>query len=229
LAPPCTSTSKKSERLGTKKPNPAEERAPYLEEEKARFLFLEASVDEAGAAGAPVAVPPDISAARASAARAGTSAARAAPVVDCLAAGAAAPAPGDAALAAGASSGDGGAGSHLSEGPCPPASSFSSSSEDEYSSVPGEESPSCSRRRYSSLRRSRRSRCRLARSLLRAARSCSRCCAARPSARESGVGGTDFAALKVTSCRRERQRRVRGQGQHQEQKQGQESYSPAGR
>jgi hypothetical protein len=37
---------------------------------------------------------------------------------------------------------------------------------------------------------------------LRTARSYSRCCAARPSARESGVGGTDFAALKVTSCRR---------------------------
>jgi hypothetical protein len=223
LAPPCTSTSKKSKRLAAKKPNPAEGRAPYLEEEKARFLFLEASVDEAGVTGAPAAAPPDVSAARAGpapragmlaahapAARAGTSAARTAPIVDCLAAGAAAPAPGDAALAVGAGSGDGGAGSHLSEGPCPPASSSSSSSEDEYSSGSGEESPSCSRRRYSSLRRSRRSRCRLARSLLCAARSYSRCCAARPSARESGVGGTDFAALKFTNCMRERQRRVRG-------------------
>jgi hypothetical protein len=105
--------------LGRQKPNPAEEQAPYLEEEKARLLFLEASVDGAGAAGAPVAAPPDISAVRSSAARAGTSAARTAPVVDCLAAGAAAPAPGDAALAAGVGSGDGGEGSHLSEGPCP--------------------------------------------------------------------------------------------------------------
>jgi hypothetical protein len=31
---------------GCRKPNPAEEQAPYLEEEKARFLFLEASVDD---------------------------------------------------------------------------------------------------------------------------------------------------------------------------------------
>jgi hypothetical protein len=40
-------------------------RAPYLEEEKARFLFLEASADEAGAAGAPAVAPPDGAAARA--------------------------------------------------------------------------------------------------------------------------------------------------------------------
>jgi hypothetical protein len=132
LAPPCTITSKKSERLIAKEPNPAEEQATYLEEEKARFLFLEASADEARAADAPVAAPPDVSAARtgpapragtfaasASAARAGTSAARAAPIVDCLAAGAFAPTPGDASLAAGAGSGDGGVGSHLSGGPAP--------------------------------------------------------------------------------------------------------------
>jgi hypothetical protein len=55
----------KSECLVTKKPKPVEEQAPYLEEEKARFLFLEASVDEAGAADALVAAPSNVSAARA--------------------------------------------------------------------------------------------------------------------------------------------------------------------
>jgi hypothetical protein len=37
---------------------------------------------------------------------------------------------------------------------------------------------------------------------LGAARSRSRCCTARPSARERGVGGSDFAALRLTSCER---------------------------
>jgi hypothetical protein len=140
---------------------------------------------------------------RASGARTGASAARATPVVDCLAAGASAPAPGDAAPAAGAGSGDGGAGSHLSGTTCPPtSSSSSSSSEDEYSPVPGEESPCCSRSRYSTFLRSRHFRCLVARSFLRTARSRSHCCTARPSARERGVGGSDFAVLTLTSCER---------------------------
>jgi hypothetical protein len=102
---------------------------PYLEEEKARFLFLEVPADAAGATGATTAAPLAISTARAGAfaacvdaseARAGASAARATSVVDCLGTGAPAPAPGDAALATGAGSGDGGAGSHLSGRACPP-------------------------------------------------------------------------------------------------------------
>jgi hypothetical protein len=139
---------------------------PYLEEEKARFLFLEIPTDVAGAAGAAGAAPPAISPARggpalctdASEARVGASAARAASVVECLVAGAPAPAPGDATLATGAGSGDGDAGSHLSGRACPlTSSSSSSSSDDEYSSVLGEESPCCSRSQNSSLLRSRRS------------------------------------------------------------------------
>jgi hypothetical protein len=136
--------------------------------------------------------------------RAGASAARAASVADCLVAGASAPSPGDATPTTGAGSGDGGAGSHLSGRTCSltsSSSSSSSSSDDEYSSVLGEESPYCSRSRNSSLLRSRRSRCRVSRSLLRATRSHSRSCAARASARDRGVGGSDFAALRLTICR----------------------------
>jgi hypothetical protein len=36
---------------------------------------------------------------------------------------------------------------------------------------------------------------------LRTTRSRSRCCAARASARDRGVGGSDFAALTLTICR----------------------------
>jgi hypothetical protein len=36
---------------------------------------------------------------------------------------------------------------------------------------------------------------------LRTTRSRSRCCAARASARDRGVGGSDFAALTLTVCR----------------------------
>jgi hypothetical protein len=60
-----------------------------------------------------------------------------------------------------------------------PSLSSSSSSDDEYSKVAGEESPYCSRSRNSSLLYSRRSHRRILFSFLRAARSCSRCCAAR--------------------------------------------------
>jgi hypothetical protein len=87
------------------------------------------------------------------------------------------------------------------QGGLPPGLFLLIPSEDEYSSVPGEESPCCSRSRCSSLRRSWRSRCRLARSFLRTARSRSHCCDAQPTARESGVGGTDFAALSLTICK----------------------------
>jgi hypothetical protein len=76
-------------------------------------------------------------------------------------------------------SGRGGEGSHLLGGVRPPSLSSSSSPPDnEYSSVPGEESPCYLRIRNSSLLRSRRSRRRTLCSLLRAARSCSRRCAA---------------------------------------------------
>jgi hypothetical protein len=128
---------------------------PHLEEEKAHFLFLEVPADDGGAASTVAASPPAASPARAdpapcvgasavrtSGAHTGAPAARAAPVVDCMEAGASTPAPGDAAPATGAGSGDGGIGSHLSVRVCPlTSSSSSSSSDDEYSSVPGEESP----------------------------------------------------------------------------------------
>jgi hypothetical protein len=153
---------------------------PYLKEEKAHFLFLEAPADVAGAAGA-------------------AAAARGASVVDCPAAGAPASALGDGPLATGVGSGDGGAGSHLLGRTCP-LSSSSSSSDDEYSSVPGEECPCCSRSRNSSLLRSRRSRRRTFRFLLRSTHSYSRQCAARASARDRGVGGSDRAAFTRTIC-----------------------------
>jgi hypothetical protein len=129
------------------------------------------------AAAAPLAV---------SAAHAGTSAACVASLIGCLAASTPAPAPGTISSAASAALGEGGEGSHLLGRTRPPSlpSSSSSSLDGEYSSVPGEESPCCSRSRNSSLLRSRRSRHRMLRSLLRAARSCSRCCAARACARD---------------------------------------------
>jgi hypothetical protein len=71
---------------------------------------------------------------------------------------------------------------------------------DEYSSVPGEESPCCSRSQNSSLLCSRRSRRHALRSLLRSTRSHSRRCAARASARDRGVGGSDRAAFTHTNC-----------------------------
>jgi hypothetical protein len=191
---------------------------PYVREEKARFLFLEDPADVVGVAGATAAAPPptstvrvgstactDASAARAGAsvARADASAARVASVVDCPVAGAPVPAPGDGSPATGVGSGDGGAGSHLSGRTCPLSSSSSSSSslsDDEYSSVPGEESPYYSRSRNSSLLCSRRSRRRTLRSLLRSTRSRSRRCAARASAWDRGVGGSDRAAFTRTIC-----------------------------
>jgi hypothetical protein len=100
---------------------------------------------------------------------AGTSAARAASLMDCMAAGAPAPAPGAGSSSASAALGEGSAGSHLSGRARPPSLSSSfSSSDDEYSEVAGEESPCCSRSRNSSLFCSRRSRRRILFSFLRA-------------------------------------------------------------
>jgi hypothetical protein len=88
-------------------------------------------------------------------------------------------------------SGRGGAGSHLSGRARPPSlPSSSSSSDDEYSEVTGEDSPCCSRSRNSSLLCSRRSRCRILFSFLCAASSCSRHYAARALALGAWAGRT---------------------------------------
>jgi hypothetical protein len=157
------------------------------------FLFLGGSADVVAATGVATAAPPAISAARG-----GTSVARVASLVGGLAAGAPAPTPGAVSSAASAALGEGGEGSHLSGGARPPSLPSSSSPDDEYSSVPGEESRCCSRSRNSSLLPSRRSRRRMLRSLLRAARSCSCRCAAR--ARARGVGGLDHVASRPLSA-----------------------------
>jgi hypothetical protein len=147
--------------------------------ENPRFLFLWGSADAGAAASVATASRPVVSVARA-----GASAVRVASLVGYLAAGAPAPAPGAVSSAASAALGEGGEGSHLSGGARPPSlSSFSS--DDEYSEVAGEESPSCSHSRNSSLLCSRRSHRWILFSFLRAARSCSRCCAARA---RSGLG-----------------------------------------
>jgi hypothetical protein len=147
----------------------------YLKVEKPRFLFLEGSTDAVVATSVATAVLPD-----ASVARVGASAARAASFVDRPAAGASALSPGTCSPVAFAARGEGGAGSHLSEGAYPP--SLSSSSpfpDDEYSEVAGGESSCCSRSLYSSSLCSRCSRRWILRSFVRAARSCSCRCVAR--------------------------------------------------
>jgi hypothetical protein len=107
----------------------------YLKVEKPRFLFLGGSAGVATAADIATATSPATSAARA-----GTSAGRATSLLDCLATGALAPAPGVASSAASAALGEGGSGSHLSGRARPPSlPSSSSSSDDEYSEVAGEE------------------------------------------------------------------------------------------
>jgi hypothetical protein len=88
---------------------------PYLRVEKPRFLFLEGSTGAVGVADVATAAPPD-----ASAVRAGTSAARAASIIDRLAKGAPAPAPDACSLAAPTALGEEGAGSHLSKRARPP-------------------------------------------------------------------------------------------------------------
>jgi hypothetical protein len=134
----------------------------------------------------------------ASVARAGASAARATSYVDRLAAGAESAHPG---TCSSVTLSEGGAGSYLSGRACLPSlSSFSPSPDDEYSDIAGGESPCCSRGRYSSSRYSRHSRCWILLSFLRAARSCSRCCAAHAAARAWGVGGSNRAASTVTLC-----------------------------
>jgi hypothetical protein len=151
----------------------------YLKVEKPRFLFLEGSTGVVEAAGIATAALPD------------ASAARAASFVDRLVAGASAPAPGACSSAASAALGEGGAGSHLSRGACPPSlSSTSPSPDDEYSEVAGGESPCYSRNRYSLSRYSRCSHRRILRSFLRAARSCSHRCTARALGLEAWAGWT---------------------------------------
>jgi hypothetical protein len=162
------------------------------------FLFLGGSADVVTAAGAAAVAPPAIFAAHT-----GASVVRVTSLVGCLAAGTPAPAPGTISSAAFAALGEGGEGCHLSGGARPPSLSSSSSSlpDDEYFSVPGEESPYCTRSRNSSLLRSRRSRRRRLRSLLRAARSCSRRCTARACSRDRGVGGSDRSAFTALICK----------------------------
>jgi hypothetical protein len=167
----------------------------YLRVENPLFLFLGGSTDVVATTDVAAAAPPAVSAARA-----GTSAARVASLVSGLAAGAPAPAPGTVSSAASAALGEEGEGSHLSGGARPPSLSSSCSPDDEYSSVPGEESPCCSRSRNSSLLCSRRSRRRMLRSLLRAACSYSRRCTARAWSRDRGVGGSDRAAFTALIC-----------------------------
>jgi hypothetical protein len=105
----------------------------YLRVEKPLFLFLGGSADVVAATGVATAAPPAVSVARA-----GTSTARVAFLVDGLAAGAPAPAPGTVSSVASAALGEGGEGCHLSGGARPPSLSSSSSPDEEYSSVPGE-------------------------------------------------------------------------------------------
>jgi hypothetical protein len=130
-----------------------------------------------------------------------TSVARVATLMGCLAEGALAPAPGALSSAASAALGEGGASSHLSGRARPPSLSSSSSFDDEYSEVAGEESPCCSRSRNSSLLYSQRSRRRILFSFLHAVRSYSRRCATHARARARGVGGSDRAAFTVTRCK----------------------------
>jgi hypothetical protein len=167
----------------------------YLRVEKPRFLFLEGSTGAEAMADVATVAPPDAFAARAS-----TSAVCADSSVDRPTAGASAPGPGACSSASSAALGEGGAGSHLSGGACPPSLSSSSSSRDnEYSDVARGESPCCSHSWNSSSLCSRRSHRRIPRSFLRAARSCSRCCTAR--ARARGVGGSDRAASRPPFAR----------------------------
>jgi hypothetical protein len=87
----------------------------YLRVEKPHFLFLEGSVGTEATTNVATVALQD-----ASAVRVGTSAARATSSVDRPAAGASAPAPGACSSAASTALGEGGAGSHLSEGAFPP-------------------------------------------------------------------------------------------------------------
>jgi hypothetical protein len=152
--------------------------------ENPRFLYLGGSADVVAAAGVATASPPVVPEARA-----GASATRTASLEGCLAAGAHAPTPGAVSSTATAALAEGGEGSY------PPGrarfpSLSSSSSDNEYSEVAREESPSCSRSRNSLLLCSQRSRRRILFSFLRAACSCSRHCAARALGLEAWAGQT---------------------------------------
>jgi hypothetical protein len=167
----------------------------YLRVEKPHYLFLEGSTGAEATADVSTISLPD-----ASAARVGTSAACAASSVDRPTVGASTPAPGTRSSVASAALGEGGAGSHLSRGACPPSLSSSSSPDDEYSDVAGGESPCCSRSWNSSSLCSRRSRRWIPRSFLRAAHSCSRRYTARARVRARGMGRSDRAAFTATLC-----------------------------
>jgi hypothetical protein len=141
---------------------------------------------------------------------AGASVAPAGASTDGLAVGTSTPTTGTNSTAASSARGDGGAGSHLSEVVRPPSLS-SSSSDDEFASASGGESPYCSCNRYSSLYCSRCSRRLSLFSFAHAARSRSRRCAARPAAWARGVGGSDRAVLTVTLCEQELSRQTQTQ------------------
>jgi hypothetical protein len=193
----ATLRARRQENLGPdQSKNTVEEAITYLRVENPLFLFLGGSTDIVAATGVAAAAPPAISAACA-----GASTAHVSSLVGCLAAGAPAPAPGVISSTASAALGEGGEGSHLSGGARLPSLSSSSSPDDECSSVPGEESPCCSHSWNYSLLRSRRSRRRMLRSLLRTTRSCSRLCATRACARDRGVGGSDRAAFTALICK----------------------------
>jgi hypothetical protein len=113
--------------------------------EKSRFPFLEGSADATAAPVTTAVALPD-----ASAARAGASAACAAPPTDRPVAGASAPATDACPSTASTALGDRGGGTHLSGGARPPSLSSSSFDNDEFSGVAGGESPYYSRSRYSS-------------------------------------------------------------------------------
>jgi hypothetical protein len=168
--------------------------ATYLKLEKTRFLFRESSY--AAAAEPPAAT---VTLANAPAALAGASVARAVSSTDCPTVGTSVPAAGIFSSTASAALDDGGGGFHLSGGARPLSlSSSSSSSDDEISRVAGGESPCCLRSRYSSLYCSRRSHRRILLSFLCAARSYSRRCATRATARARGVSELDREASTIT-------------------------------
>jgi hypothetical protein len=188
------------------------------------FLFLGGSADVVVAAGVANASPPV-----APMACTGAPAARTPSLIGCPVAGAPAPALGAVSSTASTALGEGGAGSHLSGGARPPSLSSSSSSDDEYSEVAGEESPSCSRSRNSSLLCSWRSHHQILFSFLRAARSCSRRCAACARARARGVGGSDRAEFTTITYRERVELRVTMTPHESMDRKGRGTHSPKGR
>jgi hypothetical protein len=195
----------------------------YLRVEKPCFLFLVGSTGIVAAADIATTAPLVTSAARA-----GTSAVRAASLIDCLVMGAPAPAPGTGSSATFATLGEGGAGSHLSGRARPPSLSSSSSSDDEYSEVAGEESPCFLRSRNSSLFYSQRSRRRILFSFLRVARSCSRCYAVRTLGLEAWADRTTWHS-RSPSTGAKRKIRPRRRAASKRRERGLKFQSPADR